>query len=143
MHLEQSPDNWGDHRVSVTGADGEFGEAARHRITVPSTRLDTLVNSAELPKATLLWMDTQGYEGFVLKGATALLRERFPLVSEFWPYGMKRAGGFSAFKEAVAHYQGFIELNGRQTALRPMSELDPLFQALDGNKESYTDILII
>jgi FkbM family methyltransferase len=143
--LEQSSDNLGDHRISVSADDGAFGEASRLRIEVPSARLDSLVKPPPHNSNMLIWMDTQGYEGFVLKGATSLLAAKIPLVSEFWPYGMKRANGYAAFRESIAHYRGFIDLNASQTSgtLRPMRELDELFQSLDIAKDSYTDILVI
>lgn len=144
--LEQSPDNRGDHRVAVSDSDGDFGEASRQRIRVASTRLDRLVPPPSGGTRVLVWMDTQGYEGFVLKGATSLLNAGFPVVSEFWPYGMKRSASFPAFRESVAGYRGFADLNAGASSggdLRPIGELDDLFVALDTGMGSYTDILIV
>ena len=150
LSLELSHDNQGDHRIAVTRDDGAFGEAARRTIPIRSTRLDRLV--APPPgKRLLLWMDTQGYEGVVLRGATALLAARVPIVSEFWPYGLRRAGGFAPFREALAGYRGFIDLTpapgqgdaGESGDLRPMRDLDALHAALDVNPQAYTDLLFV
>ena len=39
-------------------------------------------------------MDVQGYEGYILTGAKNTLQFTPPLVTEFWPYGMKRASTY-------------------------------------------------
>lgn len=144
LTLERSGDNWGDHRISVSADDGPFGEAARARIEVPSRRLDRLVPSPADGAGILLWMDTQGYEGHVLSGATELLARRVPLVAEFWPYAMKRAQSFAKFRAAVAHYRGFVDLGAQDSArLRPIAELDALFESLDRDKDAYTDIAVL
>jgi FkbM family methyltransferase len=152
LMLEVSDDNWGDHRIAVTREDGEFGESARRRIPIRSMRLDRLVE-ARPGQSLLIWMDTQGYEGFVLKGAGALLAARVPIVAEFWPYGMRRAGSYSLFRELLAGYRGFIDLRevaaarqggpGAGDALYPMSRLDPLHDSLNADAQSYTDLLIV
>lgn len=139
--LERSPDNWGDHRVHVSDADGAFGEASRRLIEVSSTQLDSLVEHDG--SSMLLWMDTQGYEGHVLRGATALLERRVPLVAEFWPYGMKRAASFPHFCAAVAGYRGFVDLGaGDAGALRAIAELPALFAQLDAS-DSFTDVVLV
>ena len=40
----------------------------------------------------LIWIDVQGYEGFVYRGAGGTLAGGLPTVSEVWPYGILRAG---------------------------------------------------
>lgn len=144
LTLERSGLNSGDHRISVSSENGEFDESAREHIQVPSHRLDGLVQ-VPANSTMLIWMDTQGYEGFVLKGATALLAAQVPVVMEFWPYGLKRAGSFQTLKESLAHYRGFADLNDSETAgaLRPISELDRLFARLDTGKDTSTDILVL
>jgi len=152
LMLELSTDNWGDHRIAVTREDGKFGEAARKTIAVQSMRLDGLV-APSMAKNALIWMDAQGYEGFILKGAAALLDVRVPLVSEFWPYGMRRAGSYSLFREQLSGYRGFIDLNdeaavhqslsGKGDTLHPMSDLNALHDALDVGPSSYTEILVV
>ncbi len=44
---------------------------------------------------SLVWIDTQGHEGHVLKGATNLIASRRIryVVCEFWPYGLERSDG--------------------------------------------------
>jgi len=149
LMLEVSDDNWGDHRIAMTDDAGAFGESSRKKIPVTSTRLDGLVQP-EPGRNMLIWMDTQGYEGFVLQGATSLIAAHVPIVAEFWPYGMRRAGSYSLLREQLAGYRGFIDLReadaaqpGGAGALRPMSDLDQLHAALGVTDESYTDLLIL
>ncbi len=158
LALELSHDNQGDHRIAVSRDDGAFGESARRTIPIRSTRLDRLV-PPQSGKRLLIWMDTQGYEGVVLQGATALIAARVPIVSEFWPYGMRRAGGYALFRDQLKGYRGFVDLQdalagdkvaaagrdtaGEREALRPMRDLDDLHAALDVNPQAYTDLLIV
>ena len=65
LTLDLCEGNLGDHRIH---AEGETG---RNGIQVQSWSLDTLCKDASDP---LVWIDTQGYEGFVLQGATRLLK---------------------------------------------------------------------
>jgi len=53
------------------------------------------------PAQSLLWMDIEGYEGHALEGAKSLLSSGIPLVSEFNPEFLAKAGGLEAFKQAL------------------------------------------
>jgi FkbM family methyltransferase len=109
--LEVNERNWGDHRVAPAAdmiAD-EQGESRRPRIAVPVRSVDMI--AAETGPPSLLWMDTQGFEGFVLAGARQVLAARPPLVTEYWPYSLRRVGGYAAFHAAIAGYRQFIDLD--------------------------------
>lgn len=99
--FELSDTNFGDHRVRtnahcVNSDSAElFHESGRRVITVQSDQLDNLL--ADLPESfthniALVWVDVQGYEGYVFMGARNLLSKGVPVVSEIWPYGIKRTG---------------------------------------------------
>ena len=81
-------------------------------------------------------------QGFVLRGSTSLLARKIPLVLEFWPYGMKRAGSFSALTESLAGYSQFLDLESSAGRLRPIAELELLYREL-GEEQAFTDILVI
>ncbi|HEY0028226.1 MAG TPA: FkbM family methyltransferase [Allosphingosinicella sp.] len=140
LELEISSTNLGDHRIRVTSEDGRLGEANRNVVQVPSSTLDSIC-ADEQSGELLIWMDTQGFEGFVLRGSTGLLARKIPLVLEFWPYGMKRAGSFSALTESLAGYSQFLDLEGTG-GLRPIAELELLYREL-GEEQAFTDILVI
>lgn len=109
--LEINERNWGDHRVAPATGDvsDEQGESRRPRIAVPMRSVDSI--AAEHGAPTLLWMDTQGFEGFVLQGAATVLSRRPPLVTEYWPYSLRRVGGYDAFQAAVSGYRRYIDLD--------------------------------
>ncbi|KQW42097.1 FkbM family methyltransferase [Pelomonas sp. Root662] len=140
--FELSEDNFGDHRVSFGTLDGRFSEARRERTVVRCESLDSQING-DL-QGCLIWMDTQGFEGFVLQGAARSLESRPPLVVEFWPYGMQRNGSYDALKQAVlqAGYTRFhdLELDGGAV---PVSEaaFDAVWKRL-GVDGRFTDLLI-
>ena len=99
LSFELSESNFGDHRVRTTGTSGVakdiFKESQRSVITVAADRLDDMMT--ELPQRftedlAVVWIDVQGYEGYVFDGARALLKRDVPVVSEVWPYGIVRAG---------------------------------------------------
>ena len=107
--LEQSATNSGDHRVRVPGA-ATGPEARRPTITIPAARLDTLVAQGVVdPAATgLVWIDAQGHEAHILRGAGCLLGSEIPIVLEYWPYGLRRAGGLEALHELVTHHYSHV-----------------------------------
>lgn len=95
--MEISPDNLGDHRIRSTPVTDreEHGESARDIVEVPVRPLPDILALPEVRAAkefaspSLLWIDVQGYEGYVFRGAASLLRG-IPAVSEVWPYGILR-----------------------------------------------------
>lgn len=77
LSLTLSTDNYGDHRVQSdrVAERGLFGEESRETVHVASETLDSVV-SVDSPAATLIWMDTQGFEGFILAGAASASHTR-------------------------------------------------------------------
>lgn len=141
--LTLSEDNYGDHRVCVDSGTGTGSLASRKTISVQSETLDSQVRLAS-PNNALLWMDTQGHEGFILKGAKALLESRIPLVLEFWPAGMAGTESFPAMKRALcdAGYEYFIDLNAPTNRVALSEEsLEALYRSV-GEAGAYTDILV-
>ena len=97
--FELSDSNFGDHRVRtnsyVVDSTELYHESVRRVITVQADQLDNLL--AELPEPVthdiaIIWVDVQGYEGYVFMGAKKLLSKGAPVMSEIWPYGIRRAG---------------------------------------------------
>lgn len=64
---------------------------------------------------SLLWMDIEGYEGHALAGAKSLLSSGIPLVSEFNPEFLAKAGGLEAFKHALEGRRIFDLQEGGQS----------------------------
>jgi hypothetical protein len=129
LDLTLSEDNLGDHRIQVSDLPGHDNEHKRNKIQIWSNTLDTLC-PIEPAENTLIWIDTQGYEGYVLAGARRWLDAGTPVVLEFQPYLMKRANSFGLMKGALANYAGFYDLWQKPYRFRPISDLDDLYAEL-------------
>lgn len=96
--FELSRDNYGDHRVRLgapSSRSERYHESDRRVIEVESRCLDDVL--AALPARfvddlALIWVDTQGHEAHVFRGARSVLSRGVPVVAELWPYGLLRAG---------------------------------------------------
>lgn len=66
--------NLGDHQVAV--------KPGENTVVVPAMPLDELTE-----QVSMMWIDVQGSEGFVFKGAQRLLLNGLPTVSEISPLG--------------------------------------------------------
>lgn len=139
LALELHETNFGDHRIRLTTDDDI---ELKNKVLVKSGTLNGLCPAADYLDS-VLWMDIQGYEGFALLGGKDLLKTRIPLNIEFWPYGMRRAGAFSALKSAVAHYDGYFDLRSPDK-MHTIDTLDDLYRSIgECEDECYTDILIL
>lgn len=145
IQFELSDSNFGDHRVSVSNAVGVFNEQSRSKISVSLQTLDSLI-SHELDDKLFLWIDTQGYEGFVLQGASRLLEKKVPFVVEFWPYAMDRASSYEPFLEAIlnAGYTSFYDLNDKYKVRQAADKksIQKIYQNLKKTND-WTDILFV
>ena len=91
LTLELSKDNPGDHRIRQTDSPGFYKEETRRTIPVAADTLDHFLESHP-NNIDVIWVDIQGHEGHFFRGAQNFLQRGIPVVSEFWPYGLERAG---------------------------------------------------
>jgi len=142
LSFELSKINFGNHRVRY-GSDGT--DPGQESIDVPSQSLDRITDGVDLGSA-LLWMDTQGFEGYVLAGGTRTLQRKPPLVMKFWPGGLSRSGGMERLRHAlqVAGYTSFCDLNEPADAFRPFSvEVLDVLAAQLGSGDGQHDLLLV
>jgi FkbM family methyltransferase len=99
-----SPKNFGDHRLYA-----DTDAAGRTATTIAVNRLDDLVTRHQLPPVDFVKMDVQGYECQVLAGMQSTLKAspKVKVLTEFWPEGMRRAGGDPAWYFATFEQLGF------------------------------------
>lgn len=141
LELTLSDYNFGDHRIQTNSSIDDDDMSSRQVELVLSQSLDTICGEEPSNNNTIVWMDVQGFEGFVLKGATRFLMQKVPLVLEFSPHLMDNAGSTDALFECLAHYQSFVDL-ANSGNVRPISELPALRTEL-GSGGRFTDILVI
>lgn len=132
--FELSESNLGDHRVrsgAYTSQPDQYGEASRRVISVPSARLDDLLEGRDI---SLIWMDVQGHEGHAMAGAPRVLGTGVPLVCEVWPYGLERAGTSPAdfCARAKQYWKDYWVLRGTEYVRYGIDQLPALFGELTG-----------
>ncbi len=154
VDFEISPANSGDGRVRHKSEPGTLGEQDREVVQVPASRLDTFLTDGtiDLDRIGLAWIDAQGSEGGVLAGGRRLLESDVPVIVEFWPYGLDRAGGSRLFTEAVqANYPTVIDVaDPANPETYDSSEMDSLFEKYGGGSffdpsgaHSYSNLLLL
>ena len=155
--MELAPGNFGDHRIRGDSGDrggGLYGEESRRCESIRTARCDEFLRQQDIPvsRDTLIWMDVQGHEGHVLRGAEGILSgdSRPFVVVEFWPYGLERAGGRDAFFAFLAKAVAVYDINdqdraaGKVVSLAEISDHYDLAvrQSTDFHK-AHTDLLCL
>ena len=141
VSMTLSPVNHGDHRMKSgrSLAAEHMAESTWPTVEVPSRRLDDLVGAP----VGLLWMDVQGYEMRVLEGASRLLAARVPVIMEFGPYWIARAGigaeEFCAFFSE--RFRRVYDLGAPEPSGVPASEIAAFFTRYQGL--AYSDLLAV
>jgi len=145
LEFELSPTNFGDHRARLRTDPAPGEETRRNAIAVRSETFDSTIGEID-PRKTLVWIDTQGFEGYVLSGAAKALSLRAPVVIEFWPHAMRRSDSYALVKNALlaAGYDRYRDLNsGSKWIPLTASSLDQLHADLEKRGPyAYTDLLI-
>jgi FkbM family methyltransferase len=94
----------------------------------------------------LLWIDAEGHDGHILKGAGALVARGVPVVLEFAPMSLKDEGVGMIREVAEENYTHFVDVRRQEAGrerfgLRPVEELS---QVEDRFRESrFTDLLLL
>lgn len=141
MQLALSRSNFGDHRVV-----GPTAPAALATIDVQVETLDDILKAERIAPegVSLVWVDTQGHEGFVMSGAKALIAKRVPFCIEFWPQILKETRGFELLLEIIERdFEKFVDLGAEgDGAKRPTREIRAFAERFDGTMY-HTDLFLV
>ncbi|AYM13053.1 FkbM family methyltransferase [Agrobacterium tumefaciens] len=154
IEIQISPFNFGDHRVGHKNeAQSVHGEEAWEIQVIHTKPLDDIIRSSgvDFGDLGLVWIDTQGHEGQVLSGAHGILQADAPIVTEFWPYGLERSGGFRRFKELASKRTTIIDIRASQETGVPVkltaNELDAMYASMLSSESRgsspHTDLLLL
>lgn len=106
--LRLSLENSGDHHLLP-----ESAAPAAPATNVECSRLESLVTQGLIDprQVGLLWVETQGFEAFVLRGATSLIDAGVPVVVEYCPAALEATGSLDALEELiVANFSTVVDL---------------------------------
>ena len=149
--LEIGPDNSGDYRIRLSDAPGSIGESGWATEEVAATTFDHVLTQQRIPISEIgvVWIDTQGHEAHVLDGASSLLESDVPVVAEYWPYGLRRAGALERFHAIVeSSYRSVIDVRASMEAgvvdEMPATSIRRLAERYDGeDHREFTDVALL
>ena len=146
-YLGRSAGKSGGHRLQARPGPGS--------VRVEATTLDRAVRGAGVRPANvgLVYVDAQGHEARILAGARRMMRAGVPMVIEYAPRLLRKAGADDLDRledTAQAMYTDFADLRDRdgddsRSVLRPVSELPLLRDRYDtaSGGRGFTDLLLI
>ena len=90
-------------------------------------------------------MDAQGAEGHILTGAKSLIDATVPIITEFWPYGLKRADGLQKFYDALeaSNYKYLYNLKEPDVQLPFTIDNIKAIESKMGYEGRFTDLLFV
>jgi len=136
VNFELSESNFGDHRVRFNHFNSKevekYNESSRSVITVEAIALDEILADYLVKNKVikLVKLDCQGSEVAILRGAQKTLEKVEYLVTEYWPYGIRRAGYEpSQFVQIVkSSFTSFAKVSNNSEIsygnFKPMSEFE-------------------
>lgn len=128
--LTMHPRSAGAHHLRPSGAVDRRTGQPRREITVETVALDDLAADGRIPSSTaLIWMDAQGWEARIIAGASRLMSQSIPVVSEIAPNVMRNAGvtPLELCLAAESHWTRFGLIGSRTVEEHPIEHLRTLF----------------
>ena len=144
--LNTSATNRGDNRIIA--ADQSIRDGCENIVEVECRRFDDLVDdgSITLDEVGLIWLDAQGHEPSVLKGAGKAMAAGIPVVMEYLPAALQASGTLGALEAMIReHYTTVIDLHRLSAGLGN----DVLLKAADIARlremvdRGHTDLLLL
>lgn len=115
-------------------------EPSRSRVEVECVSLDSFLPTGL--KVDFVKMDIQGFEYEAILGMQGIMARNpgIKLVSEFWPYGLKKAGSSAAELIRLLHDIGFRVMVVTQRGLSPVDEYTGQWN--EANNKAYFTVAI-
>lgn len=135
LRLVRNTENYGDHQIAIPGSN-----TLTTNLFVRHVALDTVVDLRASDTA-LLFVDVQGFEVEVLRGAEGMLQHRCPLVLEISPRHLEQYDSLDALLDLTSHYSGYFDLGLHRPKRQSLSELGARFSELK-LRSRHTDIVI-
>ena len=149
VEFELNENNYGDHRVrheNQVSANDSYAESEREVISVQARQLDKLLKEvpAEVTNnISVIWIDVQGFEGYVFKGGAKLFEKNIPVVTEIWPYGIERSGfskaEFCALVKEVWSYYWVLQNNN--FIRHDIDDFETYYEKFEGTKK-YANVIL-
>ncbi len=134
--------NFGDHRI----ANGPIESDTLNEKSISVVKGETLDKIAPNLKRenSLIFMDAQGHEGFILRGAKQNIKKKIPIVLEFTPRWIKENGSYDYFKLLLC-YSVVYDLSEIKPTPVEFNEviLKNLFEKYIQSENLYTDLLFV
>lgn len=148
VDMEISPSDSGDNRIINKIAFNIHGEETRKIIKVKTKTIDSLFPNLNKNK-DLIWIDTQGYEPFILEGSQNAIKQKVPFVIEFWPYGLKRNNNWDRMITILSKFSSYVDLSLDEMKIEKLdnngvNKLISGWHSEKKNKHSlFTDLLLL
>ena len=148
VEMELANDNSGDHRVKKNVKFNFYEENKRKVVKIKTKKFDSLFKDIN-PKKDLIWIDTQGYEPNILKGASNLIKSKATIVIEFWPYGLKRNGTWDQMFKLLEKFDYIVDLScenlkAEKINTETLKNLGSGWQNEEKDKHSlFTDLILL
>ena len=138
--IKYSKNNFGAHSVI---------ERKSSKQKIYTKKFDTLFKN--IPKNSLIWIDTEGHEEKVLNAATKNLKKNYPIVFEFWPKALIKNNSYRKLKKYFFYYNFFYDLSEIKPEKVKINKknVDLFFSKwknksnLNPNSTIFTDILLV
>lgn len=136
LTFELSEDNSGDHRVRQVNRPGFYHEERRRTIRVQGETLDHYF-ADESASVDAVWVDIQGHEAHAFRGGRTFLKRGIPVITEFWPYGIDRAGISPQEYAGILSqsFQHFWVVGDSNFQGAPIADVAMLFEAYSGPRQ--------
>lgn len=136
-NLALNPENKADNRLSEAPEEWES-------IPIEARSMDDLLNEQKIEEVNFVKMDVQGYEHNIISGFMKTLQRssKTIMMTEFWPQGMKAAGGDARRYLQDLSDLGFTLFELKEKPLghiEPLEDWDLLIKRLHGRK--YTNLI--